>query len=53
MRLIKNHMMLLYPECLFLLSISNEGRTEGDIEGMGKSLAQEISDFVKKWCPGK
>jgi len=39
MRLIKNHMMLLYPECLFLLSVSNEGRTEGDIDGMGRSLA--------------
>ncbi|KAL4442271.1 hypothetical protein ABPG74_005612 [Tetrahymena malaccensis] len=53
MRLIKNHMMLLYPECLFLLSIQNEGRTEGNIQVMGENLAKEITDFVKKWCPGK
>lgn len=53
MRLIKNHMMILYPECLFLLSIANEGHTEGDIAEMGTALAHEIDDFIMKWCPGK
>lgn len=52
MRLIKNHMMLLYPECLFLLSTANEGRTEGNIAEMGSDLAKEIHTYVRKWCPG-
>ncbi|EGR31299.1 serine esterase, putative [Ichthyophthirius multifiliis] len=42
-------MNLLYPECLFLLSVANQQNTEGSIEQMGISLAQEIEEFVKKW----
>mmetsp|Transcript_33699 Transcript_33699/g.81606 ORF Transcript_33699/g.81606 Transcript_33699/m.81606 type:complete len:966 (+) Transcript_33699:70-2967(+) len=51
MRLFKNHLALLFPNHLFMLSSSNEGHTEGDIGEMGARLATEIVDFVVENCP--
>ena len=31
MKLLKNHLNLLHPECMFLCSQNNEENTEGDI----------------------
>jgi len=51
MRLFKNHLALLFPDHLFLLSSSNEGHTEGDIGEMGARLASEIVEFIVENCP--
>lgn len=42
MRLLKNHISVLYPEALLLLSVDNEGKTEDDIFTLGKNLSVEI-----------
>ena len=34
------------------LKVSNENNTEGDINQMGLNLSNEVSEFIKKWCPG-
>lgn len=52
MRLIKNHISVLYPEALLLLSVENEGKTEEDITELGLNLAKEIYNFIYKWSPG-
>jgi hypothetical protein len=31
MKMIKNNIAMLFPEVMFLLSVSNEDQTEGDI----------------------
>ncbi|GAB5361246.1 hypothetical protein AAMO2058_000697000 [Amorphochlora amoebiformis] len=51
MRLFKNHLALIFPDHLFLLSGSNEGHTEGDIADMGQRLAVEIVEFIVENCP--
>eukprot|EP00471_Norrisiella_sphaerica_P002386 CAMPEP_0184478970 /NCGR_PEP_ID=MMETSP0113_2-20130426/849_1 /TAXON_ID=91329 /ORGANISM="Norrisiella sphaerica, Strain BC52" /LENGTH=943 /DNA_ID=CAMNT_0026856933 /DNA_START=254 /DNA_END=3085 /DNA_ORIENTATION=+ len=51
MRLFKNHLALLFPNHLFLLSCQNEGHTEGDIGEMGGRLAEEIAEFIAENCP--
>eukprot|EP00929_Paragymnodinium_shiwhaense_P091389 TRINITY_DN51362_c0_g2_i1.p1 TRINITY_DN51362_c0_g2~~TRINITY_DN51362_c0_g2_i1.p1 ORF type:complete len:785 (+),score=185.74 TRINITY_DN51362_c0_g2_i1:297-2651(+) len=53
MRLLRNNIALLYPGFLFLCSSANEEDTEGDIHSMGEHLADEVTNFVKDWCPGK
>ncbi|KRX10165.1 hypothetical protein PPERSA_08568 [Pseudocohnilembus persalinus] len=52
MRLLKNHISVLYPEALLLLSVENEGKTDEDISSLGKNLADEINNFIFKWSPG-
>merc|ERR1719336_1500802 len=52
MRLMKNNLALLYPDAIFLCSISNEDNTEGDITDMGQRLAQEVVNYICDWCPG-
>lgn len=42
MRLLQIIIKSRYPQTLFLCSSANEDYTEGDIEVMGKNLAQEI-----------
>lgn len=50
MRLFKNTLSILYPDYLFLSSISNEDNTEKDIDELGKNLALEVKNFVGEWC---
>lgn len=47
MRLLKNHISVLYPEALLLLSVENEGKTDEDINSLGKNLADEINSILK------
>lgn len=51
MRLFKNTLSVVYPDSLFLCSVSNEENTEGDIADMGKNLAREVKNFILEWCP--
>jgi hypothetical protein len=53
MRLIKNHISILYPEALILLSMMNELKTDQDIANLGQNLSNEIIEFIEKWAPGK
>jgi pimeloyl-ACP methyl ester carboxylesterase len=48
----KNNISLFDSTAIFLLSISNEGETDGDIEGMGRRLAHEVEMFIEEYCPG-
>jgi len=57
MRLFKNHLQVLLEhtdaEPLFLCSSVNEQKkTEGDIMDMGRRLAKEVDDFIKRNCRG-
>lgn len=51
MRLFKNTLSIVYPDCLCLSSTSNEDNTEGDIAEMGRNLAREVKSFIIEWCP--
>lgn len=53
MRGFKNHISILFPNGLFLLSNSNEGKTDGDIMEMGERLAHEVRRFILENCPGE
>jgi hypothetical protein len=48
----KNQIACLYPNSLFLMAISNEDKTDGDILEMGDRLAKEVRKFVMEFCPG-
>jgi len=55
MRLFKNHLQVLLEhtdaEPLFLCSSVNERKkTEGDIKAMGRRLAKEVDEFIKRNC---
>jgi hypothetical protein len=50
MRLLKNHVLLLYPHCQVLASTANEMLTEGDIGDMGKRLAAELDTYIAQEC---
>ena len=52
MKLLKNQISMVHPEGIFLLSKKNEGKTEGNIEAMGKNLADEVKEFIDQYCPG-
>ena len=52
MRLFKDNLSVKYPDAMFLASSANEDDTEGDIENMGKKLADEVKIFLNEWCPG-
>jgi pimeloyl-ACP methyl ester carboxylesterase len=46
---LRNNLAVFHPEALFLCSIANEGKTEGDIEEMGIRLAKEVTEYIKEW----
>lgn len=50
MRLFKNRLLFMFPNALCLLSSSNEGKTEGAIDEMGRRLATEVDDFIRDNC---
>lgn len=50
MRLLKNHLMALYPHCSFYSSTANESQTEGDIGEMGARLATELDGHLAMEC---
>ena len=52
MKLLKNSISMAHPEAIFLLAKSNENKTEGDIEEMGKRLAEEVDEFIDQYSPG-
>lgn len=43
----------LLPDASYLLSRSNEGLTEGDIEEMGARLAEEVENYIKNYMDKK
>lgn len=45
-----DHIYLLHPEAVVLMSALNEGLTDGDIMDMGTRLAQEVLFYVKNVC---
>jgi len=45
-----DHIYLLHPDAVVLMSAYNEGLTDGDILEMGNRLAQEVLYFVKNLC---
>eukprot|EP01071_Lankesteria_metandrocarpae_P008768 Lankesteria_metandrocarpae@DN5049_c0_g1_i1.p1 len=51
MRLFKNTVLQLFPKSCCHLSEVNEGHTEGDIRGMGRRLADEVSAKIQEWFP--
>ncbi|EGR30000.1 serine esterase, putative [Ichthyophthirius multifiliis] len=50
MKVFRNYLTYLYPESLFLSSNCNEDSTVGDIQEMGKNLANEIINFIQETC---
>lgn len=48
LRLIKNHIAMMFPHTQFLCSESNEQHTDGDIEEMGIRLASEVDKYVQE-----
>lgn len=52
MRLLKDNLSLLHPNALFLCSSSNEDSTDGNINDMGRNLAQEVKGFIQEYCTG-
>lgn len=53
MKMLKNYLNYMHPEAMFLCSIYNEDNTEGDIDEMGKNLANEIQTFIADNCSGE
>lgn len=45
-----DHIYLLHPDAVVLMSALNEGLTDGDILDMGTRLAQEVLFYVKNVC---
>lgn len=45
-----DHIYLLHPEAVVLMSALNEGLTDGDILEMGTRLAQEVHFFIRNVC---
>jgi triacylglycerol esterase/lipase EstA (alpha/beta hydrolase family) len=53
MRLFENYLCLRYPQHMFMISITNQNSTEGDIMKMGQKLGEEVKEFILQWCPDK
>lgn len=51
LRIVKNYLSVQHPRSHFLCSINNERKTVGDINEMGKKLADEVLDYIKKFLP--
>lgn len=47
LRLVRNQLIMLFPEAIYLLCSSNESKTDGDITEMGQRLAGEIVSFIE------
>ncbi|CAD7970957.1 unnamed protein product [Amoebophrya sp. A120] len=52
LRMIKNAIVVQFPEVFFLCSSSNEDQTEGDISAMGERLFEEVDSFACDNCGG-
>ena len=46
LRLLRSYIYLVYPDCAFLESSSNESKTEGDIREMGSRLSKEVIVYL-------
>ncbi|PFH32608.1 serine esterase (DUF676) protein [Besnoitia besnoiti] len=51
MRLLRNNIAAFYPAAAFLCSSANQEHTEGDIEVMGKRLADEVHAHIQDSFP--
>jgi hypothetical protein len=51
MHILRNNILLHYPEHMVLCSKDNEAHTDGDIDEMGKRLANEVENFINENCP--
>eukprot|EP00829_Urostomides_striatus_P014458 TRINITY_DN4290_c0_g1_i1.p1 TRINITY_DN4290_c0_g1~~TRINITY_DN4290_c0_g1_i1.p1 ORF type:complete len:436 (+),score=99.16 TRINITY_DN4290_c0_g1_i1:3-1310(+) len=51
MRLMKDILLVRFPNAQFLCSCANEGQTEGDIGQMGINLAKEVKEYIGKYYP--
>ena len=52
MRSFRNHLQVLLPNAMFLVSQSNEKDTDSRIEELGMKLAQEVQEFVFNYLSG-
>lgn len=52
MKLLKNNFLLYKPELLIYSSNKNEDNTESDISEMGRKLAEEVTEYIRDFCPG-
>jgi pimeloyl-ACP methyl ester carboxylesterase len=54
-KMMKNVVSLRFNYAQLLCSVDNEGAgaTEGDIQEMGRKLANEVISYIKEWLPGK
>ncbi|KEP64413.1 UNVERIFIED_CONTAM: serine esterase (DUF676) protein [Hammondia hammondi] len=48
MRLLRNNIAVFFPAAAFLCSSANQDHTEGDIETMGKRLADEVHAHIQE-----
>ncbi|PHJ23597.1 serine esterase protein [Cystoisospora suis] len=51
MRLLRNNISVFFPAATFLCSSANQDHTEGDIEMMGKRLADEVHSHIQDSFP--
>ena len=51
--MIKNYVSLTLPNALCLCSSANEEFTDGNIDHMGKNLANEVKKYITDWCYSK
>ena len=52
MRQFRNHLQILLPKAMFLVSQANERDTDSRIEELGVKLAQEVKDYIINYCSG-
>lgn len=52
MRNMRNHLQVLLPNAMFLVSQANERDTDSPIEELGLKLAQEVQEFIISYLCG-
>ena len=52
MRQLKNHLQVLLPDAMFLVSQANEKDTDARIEDLGRKLAGEVHEFIFTYLSG-
>jgi len=52
MRAFRNHLQVLLPNAMFLVSQTNEKDTDSRIEELGSKLAEEVQEFVFTYLSG-
>lgn len=52
MKLLRNNLIIVYPDCLVLCSTANDKNTRSGIEEMGANLASEVETFITGQCFG-